>query len=1273
MLAQNLWKQSLSVFNTINENITTALDRLDNIEEDDQSNHEGNENFESEPNESSKDSHSASYRKMLEEAQMSQVKLSRELGAIIAAKDAEISTLKKKLGTEDTVGTGSDKDLYDLEQLRFEKIGLQKNLNDLESTYQRSLREMNNTRGIVFANEELTSKYDRLITQYNLLRSEFEISDKQKSDTIDNLAKEYSILAADSELRQNELTTRSQALELENEILTTKMDALQFSITEFADRASNSPSLCPSPSSSDQTSLTVATSNAAIQTPGSPGPGSGLTSPNGKNMKEYHVEIVNLQYDLKQSEDEISSLKKKLKDISAEMETLRKSRDSHQNAASEASSLSSENNLLLALQEEKSLRDTLEKSLLELRNAYSNVSHDKDRLILEKTESEEAGKRLFDKNRQFLKDIDALKAQHVHDIKSHEINIEELKKLIIQNKTEEEEKLSNIETKHNQEKIHLEDQIKLLQDSLNSNKNLINELTLAKKSAGESAESDHAIAIETWKNKLDSANTELKSLTSDLETVNKNLKSRQEELKALKMNMQIFEAESASRDGDLRLCQAELEGLQMELQTCTSELQETKVKLALCEDALKASAAELASSIEGMQCMKTKFEHDLVALKAETIAQCDDMSKKAVIDAVCKCEAVAADAMASSLASQSLELSQQHRSQLAELSQDLHSKHEVAINELKLQCDINLNSLQKRLVTEHTAVLEHELYKLNAVKDEEKVSALKIASVEAEMQLNAKLAEAAQRAADIRLELERNFTKQITDLEIVIAGLRNELASVVERFEMKLQQCLNVLEEEKAREQESALASLKCEMQKIVHDAIAEKEEYLSLYQKENKLRKNIHNKLLEIQGNIRVVCRVRPILDVERRSGQDVDVTSYPSPEDLVIQRDAQTKSRFEYDRVFAPGSSQPEVFEAVQPLIVSVLDGYNICIFAYGQTGSGKTFTMEGYDGDHGVSPRAIGELFRIVETLESQWTFTLTFSILEIYNEMILDLLDNSATKDKLDIRQTPEGNTVTGLTEVIITSPEQVFQLMSQGQNNRAVGSHDMNERSSRSHSILTIVCRGKNKINGTTVFGKLNLIDLAGSERVGKTDVVGDRLKEAQNINRSLSALGDVIASLGNKKATHVPYRNSKLTFLLQDSLGGNSKVLMFVNISPAVYNVSETMCSLNFASRCRNIELGQAKKQVSNDDSSSSSSVSSKSTSSLSSATSAAPVSSSSTSSSSRKSLNPSLTSSSSNSSLSNSFPESSFSSSSSSGGFGSSSMSARKVAGPSSLSSTKK
>ena len=433
-------------------------------------------------------------------------------------------------------------------------------------------------------------------------------------------------------------------------------------------------------------------------------------------------------------------------------------------------------------------------------------------------------------------------------------------------------------------------------------------------------------------------------------------------------------------------------------------------------------------------------------------------------------------------------------------------------------------------------------------------------------------------------------------------------------------------------------------------------------YNKENLVRKKVHNRLLELQGNIRVLCRVRPVLEQERKHvGADVDVTEIPSKQDIIITRDELSKTKFEYDRVFTPKSSQAEVFEAVQPLCVSVLDGYNVCIFAYGQTGSGKTHTMEGHDADPGTSPRAIAELFRVaaggdaekVNVLEGvlppgessgpsidsaaskpllcqclpPWRHMYTqslelllkFSMLEIYNESVKDLLvgvasvddisvgsgntSNSAgssasssnskggtkqggEKKDLDIRMTKEGGmVVVGLTEVEVATPEDCYRLMKEGQANRAVGSHDMNEHSSRSHSILTLSVTGNNSLAGTTSFGKLHLIDLAGSERVGKTDATGERLKEAQNINKSLSALGDVIAALGNKQSSgggkgHVPFRNSKLTYLLQDSLGGNSKVLMFVNISPVSYNVGETVCSLNFASRCRNIELGLAKKNV---------------------------------------------------------------------------------------------
>ena len=196
--------------------------------------------------------------------------------------------------------------------------------------------------------------------------------------------------------------------------------------------------------------------------------------------------------------------------------------------------------------------------------------------------------------------------------------------------------------------------------------------------------------------------------------------------------------------------------------------------------------------------------------------------------------------------------------------------------------------------------------------------------------------------------------------------------------------------------------------------------------------------------------------------------------------------------------------------------------------------------------------------------------------------------SKAESGLELRQVSTGSSkdaapsmvVSGLSIVDVTSADEVDNLLVEARKNRAVGAHDLNEHSSRSHCILTLHVYGTNNLDKRTSYGKMHLIDLAGSERVSKTDASGDRLKEAQAINKSLSCLGDVMTALGNKKGTHVPYRNSKLTHLLQDSLGGNAKVLMFVNISPAIYNEGETVCSLTFATRCRNIELGQARKQI---------------------------------------------------------------------------------------------
>eukprot|EP00741_Cyanophora_paradoxa_P005759 tig00000113_g5581.t1 len=356
-------------------------------------------------------------------------------------------------------------------------------------------------------------------------------------------------------------------------------------------------------------------------------------------------------------------------------------------------------------------------------------------------------------------------------------------------------------------------------------------------------------------------------------------------------------------------------------------------------------------------------------------------------------------------------------------------------------------------------------------------------------------------------------------------------------------------------------------------------------YHKECKLRRRYFNEVIELKGSIRVFCRVRPLMGDEAGAVAGQATVAFPADNEIEMVQLGPGSApngikRFEFDRVFPPASPQTTVFEDTQPLVASAMDGYNVCIFAYGQTGSGKTYTMEGPPGDRGVNLRALEELFALKRARQGEWSYHFRVSMLEIYNESIYDLLlpaSAAAQAPKLEIRQGPAGNYVQDLTEVEVKSLREVEEVMRAGAENRTVHATAMNEHSSRSHCVLQVQVESTNLTTGLRALSKLNLIDLAGSERVSRSEATGDRLKEAQNINKSLSALGDVIAALYQKSA-HVPYRNSKLTYLLQDSLGGESKTLMFVQVSPSVASLQESLCSLNFAQRAKCVELGQGKK-----------------------------------------------------------------------------------------------
>ncbi|KAL9234938.1 hypothetical protein vseg_009749 [Gypsophila vaccaria] len=347
-------------------------------------------------------------------------------------------------------------------------------------------------------------------------------------------------------------------------------------------------------------------------------------------------------------------------------------------------------------------------------------------------------------------------------------------------------------------------------------------------------------------------------------------------------------------------------------------------------------------------------------------------------------------------------------------------------------------------------------------------------------------------------------------------------------------------------------------------------------YQKVLEENRRLYNQVQDLKGNIRVYCRVRPFLPGQASGSTTVDHIEEGNITIVnPVKYSKEGKKTFTFNKVFGPAATQAEVYLDMQPLVRSCLDGYNVCIFAYGQTGSGKTFTMTGpndlTEETYGVNYRALNDLFHLTEERKATFTYEVSVQMMEIYNEQVRDLLASD------EIRNSSQtGINVPDATRLPVSTTDDVINLMNLGHKNRAVSSTAMNDRSSRSHSCMTVHVQGKDLTSGAMLRGCMHLVDLAGSERVDKSEVTGDRLKEAQHINKSLAALGDVIASLSMKNA-HVPYRNSKLTQLLQDSLGGQAKTLMFIHMSPEVDAIGETISTLKFAERVSTIELGAAR------------------------------------------------------------------------------------------------
>ncbi|KAF4500290.1 kinesin family member C1 [Fusarium agapanthi] len=576
------------------------------------------------------------------------------------------------------------------------------------------------------------------------------------------------------------------------------------------------------------------------------------------------------------------------------------------------------------------------------------------------------------------------------------------------------------------------------------------------------------------------------------------------------------------------------------------ELEGDREKLDLRNDALKSDLD--AAREEGRQ-----IRHEMEKQKWEYQRQVDDLERKhrEKID----------------------DMSRQHRTAVDELRRELDrlKEQETKDHEQKIE---SLTRMYHQELAEERQKKDREIQELRLrMGNEHQDMGIAIQRKDRELQ------EVNSQAEGLRGDLERERTLK-NSLQTNIA----ELSAANTTLEAKINSLKSHVEflESDSKAQSDSFSSMEARLQEALR--IAEEAQHKLI--KEETERRVLFNKYQELKGNIRVMCRVRPALG--NGEGEEAKM-SFPDDKtsaEIVLAGPEEKSSLgqitrknypFEFDRVFVPGTQNQEIFGEISQLVQSALDGYNVCIFCYGQTGSGKTHTMSSNDG---MIPRATHMIYDTITKLkEKSWEYTMEGSFVEVYNEELNDLLTpNERLAKRLEIRhdEARKQTTITNCTSVRLDSPSSVETMLEEAQNNRSVAATKANERSSRSHSIFILKLIGENSATGERCEGTLNLVDLAGSERLKHSQAEGDRMKETQNINKSLSCLGDVIEALG-RGSGHIPYRNSKLTHLLQYSLGGNSKTLMFVMVSPLEQHLKETLTSLRFATKVHNTHIGTAK------------------------------------------------------------------------------------------------
>ncbi|XP_071785181.1 kinesin-like protein KIFC3 isoform X1 [Asterias amurensis] len=658
------------------------------------------------------------------------------------------------------------------------------------------------------------------------------------------------------------------------------------------------------------------------------------------------------------------------------------------------------------------------------------------------------------------------------------------------------------------------------------------------------------------RSELNEAHVMIRSLRNGEQVISAGT-DNEKEIEKLKQELQRYEAELLmAKAMQEEVAQQEMETSQKDaaaLKKFESENRRLKDRILELEADLATKSKVMAESEASHKRQQHRLEKAIKEQSSRLKAveqQFDHLKANPQVVEVTKTVTVESEADKDALIT-SKEQNRQLNRQLCSLRESCDATEQQLLNS-----KTHIKALQEKLIEHdaHMALLDQEMHAL-AKRAEVEVAEARREGDEKASSLNQRFS-----------AMKAKFT-QIRPGLVTIAQEYQQLRSLCAQFPSMLK---------------AAIEQTKQEISQALSDLTEHNKELVHKYQREMALRKRYHNEIIDLKGSIRVFCRVRPLIREDGSGPLARSAVTFDHDDDaLIFLQNKGRTTTFEVDKVFQAQSTQEEVFKEVEPLVVSSIDGYNVCIFAYGQTGSGKTYTMEGPASNPGINQRALQHLFEETSARSEEWLYTITVSVMEIYNETLRDLLSDDP-QVKLEIKMNPDGSGlyVPGLCEIDVTSVEDVNEVFKMGRRNRATATTDMNEHSSRSHALLCVRIIGKNKASGKRNIGKLNLVDLAGSERVNKSGSNTDttRLKEAQSINKSLSSLGDVIYALRSKQG-HIPYRNSKLTYLLQESLGGDSKTLMVVQISPVNKNISESQCSLSFAQRVRAVELGAASKK----------------------------------------------------------------------------------------------